>query len=130
MRLKTKTKKENLIITKATGEERLFARGRAYIAENGYLEAKKDLIEKPQKRMKTATRDCDMANEKTCEMNPIALKSNDLVILHKERRLILPLVNCIRSSSYRIAKIAARFLIKNLQFELVYGTRNNLELID
>jgi hypothetical protein len=63
-------------------------------------------------------------------MNPTAPKLKGLTKLHKESRPIRPPVNCIQSPSYRIAKIAAKFLKENCQFEPVYSIRNNLKLIE
>jgi hypothetical protein len=76
-------------------EKRLLStkgRVRLYIAENGYLEVKKD---------STTTEGCDEGlrhgeRENTYEMNPTASKLKGLVKLHKESRPTRPLMNCIR----------------------------------
>lgn len=76
--------------------------------ESYIAEVKKEPTKKYQQRLKTVMKDCDMANEKTCEMNPTARKLKGPIKLHKESRLTRPLVNCIKSPNYRIAKIEGK----------------------
>ena len=52
-------------------------------------------------------------NVRTLEMNPVAPKLKGLVKLHKADRPMRPLVNCIQSPCYKIAKFVATFLKEN-----------------
>ena len=60
-------------------------------------------------------------------MTPIAPKLKELEKLHKEARLMRPLVNRIQSPCYKIAKIVAEFLKKNFRFETRHNIRDKLE---
>jgi hypothetical protein len=82
---------------------------------------KMDLTEKYKPRLKMVMKDCDM--------DSVAPKLKGLMKLRKASRPIHPPVKCIQSTSYKIARIATKFLKENFQFEPIRNMRYNLELI-
>ena len=79
--------------------------------ENGYQLIDKDPTEEYQTRIKDVLKEnCVINSDRTTVMKPIAPKLKGPVKLHKEARLMTPLVNCNQPPSYKIAKIAAEFL--------------------
>ena len=137
--LQKKIRQNNLILTKADkgntvvlmDKEEYTQKVESYIAANGYQELTKDPTQKYQEDLKAVLKQNNVpGNVRTLEMNPAAPKLKGLVKLHKADRPMRPLVNCIQSPCYKIAKFVATFLKENYQFAPRKSIRNNGELME